>query len=66
MVNSITVIFFSFHGGTEDGKETVTQSRAQAETGQIFMKFPASTGAQGLVEDADEHTGRDRVIVTIL
>lgn len=56
-MNSITVIFFSFHGGTEDGKETVTQSRAQAETGQIFMKFPASTGAQGLVEDADEHTG---------
>lgn len=55
-MNSINIGFFSFRGDIEDGKETITQIQMQAEIEQIFMKFPLSAGAQGLVEDADKHT----------
>lgn len=56
-VNSVNIGFFSFRGDTEDGKETIARIQMQAETEQIFMKFPPSARAQGLVEDADKHTG---------
>ena len=56
-MSSINIGFFPFHGDIEDGEETIAQIQMQAGIEQIFMKFPPSAGAQGLVEDAHKHRG---------
>ena len=56
-MSSINIGFFPFHGDIEDGEETIAQVQMQAGIERIFMKFPPSAGAQGLVEDARKHRG---------